>query len=112
MSNDLPFLIHAVSSNCNDFARNGKTIVRQAYAVELHPQVALADKMSGLFCRFQVACKVTSPRKDGMSELVDTASQSADKRVADRDRGGGEVWFVECAVEKCPCRYQVSLSAH
>src|SRR4029077_15686659 len=73
--------------------------VRHADTIEHQLHVALTPEMSWVLGRFQIPDKVDAARKRLLAEFR-YRMQMTEYGVANRNAGGREVWFIQCALQK------------
>ena len=95
----LPLLVDLVPFGGDHLGFEREIAGGQADAVELQLQISLAPEVAGILRSFQMAHEIAAAGKSLLSELGD-AAQMAQHGIAHVHRVGGQVRFVEGALQK------------
>jgi hypothetical protein len=104
VAHDIALTVDLISMRLDDLAWDRYIRVGQADPVKLDLQKPLTDKTPRFLGCFEVALQIATSGENRFPELLKT-SELAQNRVTNLGGLGGEIRFVECAVEKRSSRY-------
>ena len=95
---NLPLFVDFVAPGCDDLGFQWKIAAGNPDAIKLQLQISLADEMTGILFRFDMADQIASTRESLVAKHGN-AAKVAKNGISDIDSGGREVGFIQRAFE-------------